>query len=55
MDNKKLENKADKQKKKVKDVVYTTTENYPGLPKGFKLPLNKVTAEKFIKKGYVKK
>lgn len=35
--------------------LYVTTESYPGLPEGYeKVISNKLIAEKFIKKGYIK-
>jgi len=57
MENKELENKAVKRKPKkaTADNKYITTDTYPCLPKGVGLTIsNKIIADKFIKKGYIK-
>ena len=59
MDNKKLENKAVKgRKKKVKKekpLIYVATDKFPGLPKGYEKKIsNKALAKRLIDKGYVK-
>jgi hypothetical protein len=57
MDNRKLENKADKKpkKRKKKEVVYVATGKYGCLPEGYEKKIsNKTTAQRLIDKGYVK-